>query len=199
MVFFSLSFLLVLSAILVISAQNPVHSVFFLILVFLTSAIFLFFLEVEFISLLFVLVYVGAIAVLFLFVVMMLDIKVTRAENDFFTYIPMGIFLGLIFFLEVFMTLHENFVPISPLDSQQIYTNWILNLDTISNIEVLGQLIYTYYFFYFLIAGIILLVAMVGAIVLTLNFKQKAKHQFVFKQILREKKNSIYYQIIYSF
>lgn len=193
MVFFSLSFLLVLSAILVISAQNPVHSVFFLILVFLTSAIFLFFLEVEFISLLFVLVYVGAIAVLFLFVVMMLDIKVTRAENDFFIYIPMGIFLGLIFFLEVFMTLHENFVPISPLDSQQIYTNWILNLDTISNIEVLGQLIYTYYFFYFLIAGIILLVAMVGAIVLTLNFKQKAKHQFVFKQILREKKNSIYF------
>jgi NADH-quinone oxidoreductase subunit J len=193
MVFFSLSFLLVLSAILVISAQNPVHSVFFLILVFLTSAIFLFLLEVEFISLLFVLVYVGAIAVLFLFVVMMLDIKVTRAENDFFIYIPMGIFLGLIFFLEVFMTLHENFVPISPLDSQQIYTNWILNLDTISNIEVLGQLIYTYYFFYFLIAGIILLVAMVGAIVLTLNFKQKAKHQFVFKQILREKKNSIYF------
>lgn len=123
----------------------------------------------------------------------MLDIKVTRAENDFFIYIPMGIFLGLIFFLEVFMTLHENFVPISPLDSQQIYTNWILNLDTISNIEVLGQLIYTYYFFYFLIAGIILLVAMVGAIVLTLNFKQKAKHQFVFKQILREKKNSIYF------
>lgn len=193
MVFFSLSFLLVLSAILVISAQNPVHSVFFLILVFLTSAIFLFLLEVEFISLLFVLVYVGAIAVLFLFVVMMLDIKVTRAENDFFVYVPMGIFLGLIFFLEVFMTLHENFVPISPLDSQQIYTNWILNLDTISNIEVLGQLIYTYYFFYFLIAGIILLVAMVGAIVLTLNFKQKAKHQFVFKQILREKKNSIYF------
>jgi len=193
MVFFSLSFLLILSAILVISAQNPVHSVFFLILVFLTSAIFLFLLEVEFISLLFVLVYVGAIAVLFLFVVMMLDIKVTRAENDFFIYIPMGIFLGLIFFLEVFMTLHENFVPISPLDSQQIYTNWILNLDTISNIEVLGQLIYTYYFFYFLIAGIILLVAMVGAIVLTLNFKQKAKHQFVFKQILREKKNSIYF------
>jgi NADH-quinone oxidoreductase subunit J len=193
MVFFSLSFLLVLSAILVISAQNPVHSVFFLILVFLTSAIFLFLLEVEFISLLFVLVYVGAIAVLFLFVVMMLDIKVTRAENDFFIYIPMGIFLGLIFFLEVFMTLHENFVPISPLDSQQIYTNWILNLDTISNIEVLGQLIYTYYFFYFLIAGIILLVAMVGAIVLTLNFKQKAKHQFVFRQILREKKNSIYF------
>jgi NADH-quinone oxidoreductase subunit J len=120
MVFFSLSFLLVISAILVISAQNPVHSVFFLILVFLTSAIFLFLLEVEFISLLFVLVYVGAIAVLFLFVVMMLDIKVTRAENDFFIYIPMGIFLGLIFFLEVFMTLHENFVPISPLDLQQI-------------------------------------------------------------------------------
>lgn len=192
MIFFSLSFLLVLSAVLVISVQNPVHSVFFLILVFLTSTIFLFLLEVEFISLLFCLVYVGAIAVLFLFVVMMLDIKVTRAENDFFVYLPMGIFLGLIFFLEVFMTLLENFVPISPLDSQQIYTNWILSLDTVTNVEVLGQLIYTYYFVYFLLAGIILLVAMVGAIVLTLNFRQKAKHQFVFKQLLREKKNSIY-------
>lgn len=165
---------------------------FFLVLVFLTSALLLFLLEIEFVSLLFVLVYVGAIAVLFLFVVMMLDIKVTKYENDFLIYLPIGSFLGIIFFLEVFLTFHENFVPFSPLTTRELYVNWLDSMDSLSNLEVLGQLLYTYYFFYFLIAGIILLLAMIGAIVLTLNFTQKAKHQFVFKQILREKRNSIY-------
>lgn len=192
MLFLFLSFLLILSAVLVISAQNPVHSVFFLVLVFLTSAFLLFLLEIEFISLLFVLVYVGAIAVLFLFVVMMLDIKITKYEKDFLMYVPLGSFLGMIFFLEVFLTLQESFISLDINESREIYTNWLLSIDSLTNIEVLGQLLYTYYFFYFLIAGIILLLAMVGAIVLTLNFTQKAKHQFVFKQILREKRNSIY-------
>lgn len=192
MTFLFLSLLLIMSAILVISAQNPVHSVFFLVLVFLTSAFLLFFLEIEFLSLLFVLVYVGAIAVLFLFVVMMLDIKITKHEKDFLVYLPMGSFLGIVFFLEVFLTLQDSFVSLEPVAYREIYINWLGSIDNITNIEVLGQLLYTYYFVYFLIAGIILLVAMVGAIVLTLNFTQKAKHQFVFKQILREKKNSIY-------
>lgn len=192
MLFYFLSFLLVFSAILVISAQNPVHSVFFLVLVFFTSAFLLFLLEVEFISLLFVLVYVGAIAVLFLFVVMMLDIKITKYEKDLLFYVPIGGFLGVIFLLEVFLGLQENLVPILPSDSREIYTNWLVIMDSLTNLDVLGQILYTYYFFYFLIAGIILLVAMVGAIVLTLNFTQKAKHQFVFRQILREKKNSMY-------
>ena len=192
MLFLFLSFLLILSAILVISAQNPVHSVFFLVLVFLTSAFLLFLLEIEFISLLFILVYVGAIAVLFLFVVMMLDIKITKYEKDFLIYLPMGLFLGIVFFLEIFLTFQENFVSILPIDGREVYTNWLFNIDNLSNVEVLGQILYTHYFFNFLIAGIILLLAMVGAIVLTLNFTQKAKHQFVFKQILREKKNSIY-------
>lgn len=192
MLFYFLSFLLVFSAILVISAQNPVHSVFFLVLVFFTSAFLLFLLEVEFISLLFVLVYVGAIAVLFLFVVMMLDIKITKYEKDLLFYLPIGGFLGIIFFLEVFLSLRENLVPLFPSSGREIYTNWLGIVDSLTNLDVLGQILYTYYFFYFLIAGIILLVAMVGAIVLTLNFTQKAKHQFVFRQILREKKNSIY-------
>jgi NADH-quinone oxidoreductase subunit J len=192
MLFLFLSFLLIFSAVLVISAQNPVHSVFFLVLVFLTSAFLLFLLEIEFISLLFILVYVGAIAVLFLFVVMMIDIKITKYEKDLLVYLPMGSFLGVIFFLEIFLTLQESFVSFLPLSSREIYIDWLNSFDSLSNIEVLGQLLYTYYFFYFLIAGIILLVAMVGAIVLTLSFTQKAKHQFVFKQILREKKNSIY-------
>jgi len=192
MLFYFLSFLLVFSAILVISAQNPVHSVFFLVLVFFTSAFLLFLLEVEFISLLFVLVYVGAIAVLFLFVVMMLDIKITKHEKDLLFYLPIGSFLGIIFLLEVFLSLQENLVPLLPSSGREIYTDWLAIVDSLTNLDVLGQILYTYYFFYFLIAGIILLVAMVGAIVLTLNFTQKAKHQFVFRQILREKKNSMY-------
>jgi NADH-quinone oxidoreductase subunit J len=192
MLFYFLSFLLVFSAILVISAQNPVHSVFFLVLVFFTSAFLLFLLEVEFISLLFVLVYVGAIAVLFLFVVMMLDIKITKYEKDLLFYLPIGSFLGIIFLLEVFLGLQENLVPLLPSSSREIYTDWLSIIDSLTNLAVLGQILYTYYFFYFLIAGIILLVAMVGAIVLTLNFTQKAKHQFVFRQILRQKKNSMY-------
>lgn len=192
MLFSFLSFLLVFSAILVISAQNPVHSVFFLVLVFFTSAFLLFLLEVEFVSLLFVLVYVGAIAVLFLFVVMMLDIKITKYEKDLLFYIPIGGFLGVIFFLEVFLSLQENLVPFLPSSGREIYTDWFSIIDSMTNLDVLGQILYTYYFFYFLIAGIILLLAMVGAIVLTLNFTQKAKHQFVFRQILREKKNSMY-------
>jgi len=192
MLFYFLSFLLVFSAILVISAQNPVHSVFFLALVFFTSAFLLFLLEVEFISLLFVLVYVGAIAVLFLFVVMMLDIKITKYEKDLLFYLPIGSFLGIIFLLEVFLGLQENLVPLLPSSSREIYTDWLGIVDSLTNLDVLGQILYTYYFFYFLIAGVILLVAMVGAIVLTLNFTQKAKHQFVFRQILRQKKNSMY-------
>jgi NADH:ubiquinone oxidoreductase subunit 6 (subunit J) len=192
MLFSFLSLLLIGSAILVISAQNPVHSVFFLVLVFLTSSFLLFFLEIEFISLLFILVYVGAIAVLFLFVVMMLDIKITKSESNFFFLVPLGIFFGVIFFSEVFLTLQHDFPPYLPSSSREIYFDWVNFVDQLTNLDVLGQLLYTYYFFYFLIAGIILLVAMVGAIVLTLQFTQKAKHQFVFKQILREKKNSIY-------
>jgi NADH:ubiquinone oxidoreductase subunit 6 (subunit J) len=123
---------------------------------------------------------------------MMLDIKITKYEKDLFFYIPMGGFLGIIFFLEVFLSLQENLVPFLPSSGREIYTNWLTVVDSLTNLDVLGQILYTYYFFYFLIAGIILLVAMVGAIVLTLNFTQKAKHQFVFRQILRDKKNSMY-------
>lgn len=122
----------------------------------------------------------------------MLDIKITKSENNFFFVVPMGIFFGIIFFLEVFLSLQQGFPPFLPSSSREIYFDWVNFADQLTNLDVLGQLLYTYYFFYFLIAGIILLVAMVGAIVLTLQFTQKAKHQFVFKQILREKKNSVY-------
>lgn len=183
---------MVLSSILVIRSENPVHSVFFLVLVFLTSALILFLLEIEFISLLFILVYVGAIAVLFLFVVMMLDIKISMLDKDYMIYLPLGLFLGFIFFFEIYLSLYQNFFPSANIVNSNIYMNWISSVDTLSNIETLGQLLYTYYFFYFLIAGIILLIPMIGAIVLTLNFSFKSKVQYEFAQILRNKRNSVY-------
>nr|YP_009579086.1 NADH dehydrogenase subunit 6 [Vischeria stellata]QBK36839.1 NADH dehydrogenase subunit 6 [Vischeria stellata] len=192
MLFNILSIIMVLSSILVIKSENSVHSVFFLVLVFLTSALILFLIEIEFISLLFILVYVGAIAVLFLFVVMMLDIKISMFDKDYMIYLPLGLFLGFIFFFEIYLSLYQNFFPSVNIVTSHIYTNWILSVDNISNIETLGQLLYTYYFFYFLIAGIILLIPMIGAIVLTLNFSFKSKVQFEFAQILRHKKNSVY-------
>jgi len=118
-------------------------------------------LEIEFISLMLVLVYVGAIAVLFLFVVMMLDIKVGEYKRDsLILYLPMALFLGMIFLSEIVLSIHLTFSG-SELVESSIYVNWLKVLDTLSDLEVLGQVLYTYYFLYFLLAGIILLVAMI--------------------------------------
>jgi NADH-quinone oxidoreductase subunit J len=192
MLFYLLSIVLIISALLVISSRNPIHSVLFLIVVFLVSSLLLFLLEIEFVSLMLILVYVGAIAVLFLFVVMMLDIKVTEHKRDsLILYLPMAIFLGLIFLSEIVLAIHTTFSSGESL-SFLSYTDWVRYLDSLSDLEVLGQVLYTYYFLYFLLAGIILLVAMIGAIVLTLKTSKQVKHQVVFKQVLREKKNSVY-------
>jgi NADH-quinone oxidoreductase subunit J len=186
--------LAVLSAGMVISIKNPVHSVLFLILTFIASAALLFLLEIEFISLIFIVVYVGAIAVLFLFVVMMLDIKITDSNRFFFKYFPIGSFLGFAFLVEVLLILTEN-LESSPysltwLENRTYTFEWMLSLDFITNVGVVGQVLYTYYFMYFLIAGIILLVAMVGAIVLTLVFNKSSKIQLLPRQIARSSANS---------
>jgi NADH-quinone oxidoreductase subunit J len=149
-------------------------------------------LEIEFISLMLVLVYIGAIAVLFLFVVMMLDIKVAEYKRDsLILYLPMAVFLGVIFLSEILLAVHTTFSA-NELLTFSCYVNWINLLDSLSDLEVLGQVLYTYYFLYFLFAGIILLVAMIGAIVLTLRPPKEVRNQVVFKQVLREKKNAVY-------
>ena len=152
--------LAILSATMVISIKNPVHSVLFLILSFISSAGLLFLLEIEFISLIFIVVYVGAIAVLFLFVVMMLDIKITDSNKFFFKYFPIGSFLGLTFFVEVLLVLTENLESNPYCDDNFFHVFWVSHLDFVTNINAVGQILYTYFFLYFLIAGIILLVAM---------------------------------------
>jgi len=182
-----------ISATMVISVKNPVHSVLFLILTFISSAGLLFLLEVEFISLIFIVVYVGAIAVLFLFVVMMLDIKISDSKREFLKYFPVGSFLGFAFLIEIFIILTEN-LDSSPYNqiAGNLYINWLEKVDYSTNIEALGQILYTYYFLYFLIAGIILLIAIIGAIVLTLTFNKKAKTQTIYKQVSRDFNNAIF-------
>jgi NADH:ubiquinone oxidoreductase subunit 6 (subunit J) len=145
----------------------------------------------DFFAMIFLVVYVGAIAVLFLFVVMMLNIKVEERQESVLRYIPVGGGLGLIFFLEVILSLDKEFIPLGQLSLKEEalnldYVHWALALTQKSGIEAVGQVIYTYYFYYFFLAGFILLVAMIGAILLTLYNDPKVKRQEVFEQNARE-------------
>ena len=159
-----------LSAIMVISARNPVHSVLFLILSFCSSSGLLILLEAEFMAMIFIVVYVGAIAVLFLFVVMMLNIKISEVIEEVYQYLPVGGFIGIIFFLEVVLIVDNDFVPlITSNGTSSDYIQWSGGIDAVSNLSSLGQVLYSYYALAFLMAGIILLVAMIGAIVLTMQ------------------------------
>jgi NADH-quinone oxidoreductase subunit J len=119
--FILFSSIIIIASIMVITMQNPVHSVLFLILSFIASSGLLFYLEVEFIPFIFIVVYVGAIAVLFLFVVMMLDIKITTVNKDFLKYFPVGSLIGLFFLVEVLDTLHKD-IPNLPIKNGNDYT-----------------------------------------------------------------------------
>jgi NADH-quinone oxidoreductase subunit J len=191
--FYIFAFVTILAAIMVITVVNPVHSVLFLVLVFLNAAGMLFVLQLEFIPLTFIIVYVGAIAILFLFVVMMLDIKVTSKSNDFFKYLPIGGLVGGLFIFEVLNTLNYSFIIPNKDNIVNTFTSWISTVDKVTNLEALGQLLYTYYFIYFLISGIILLVAMLGAIVLTLQFNKTVKNQLIFRQLSRNADSAVFF------
>ena len=192
-----------ISASMVIVSKNPIHSVIYLILVFCNATGLLILLQMEFIAMMFLIIYVGAIAVLFLFVVMMLNIKVNELHENWLRYLPVGGIIGVIFMLEIFLILDSDFIPLFGLDSQDLSacaqqwcalqkdhvspeSPWAALIDSITNIQSLGYLIYTYYFYYFLMASLILLVAMIGAIVLTMRKRRNAsKKQQYFKQIGR--------------
>jgi NADH-quinone oxidoreductase subunit J len=191
--FYIFSTLSVVSAIMVISARNPVHSVLFLILVFVNASALLLLIEAEFIAIIFIVVYVGAIAVLFLFVVMMLDIKITESTRDFYKYLPFGGIIGFVFFVEIFLVVSGELpAPTTGYILDNQYVDWKSQIDPITNIEALGQILYTYYFIYFLIAGLILLVAMVGAIVLTMQLNRQVRRQAVYRQVSRNFENAVF-------
>ena len=182
-----------LSAIMVISARNPVHSVLFLILSFCSSSGLLILLEAEFMAMIFIVVYVGAIAVLFLFVVMMLNIKISEVVEEIYQYLPVGGFIGVIFFLEVLLIVDNDFVPqISTQSQDSDYIEWTNGLDAVSNLSSLGQVLYSHYALTFLMAGIILLVAMIGAIVLTMQIRTTIRRQHIFQQVSRDADHAVY-------
>lgn len=174
----------------VIISKNPVHSILSLILVFFNAASLLIILGAEFLAMLFIIVYVGAVAVLFLFVIMMLNVKVTNLTTSIYRYLPISCLFGFIFFFEFLMLLHTDLVSINAdnlyLFQNNFVNNWFLSLIPISNVAVLGQLLYTYYSYPFILSGVILLVSMLGAISLTLHRRNDIKKQLIYKQIQRD-------------
>ncbi|MDD9336245.1 MAG: NADH-quinone oxidoreductase subunit J [Wolbachia sp.] len=165
----------ILSAICVIGAKNPVHSVLFLILTFVNSAVLFILLGAEFIAMMVLIVYIGAVVVLFLFVVMMLDINYIRLRQGFAKNCTIGVVFCAVFFLIIFFVIRSS----APNISSAIDHN-------VSNVKAIGDLLYTDYMYAFHLSGILLLVAIVGAIALTLQDKKKGvKKQNVLKQLMQ--------------
>jgi NADH-quinone oxidoreductase subunit J len=190
MLFFLFS---VISSFFTITAKNPVHSVLFLILTFLNCSAILFLFELEFIPLIFIIVYVGAVVILFLFVVMMLNIKISTKSDDFFKYFSIGTFIGSVFLVEILYSLGEAFfLIVSPLGSKPFFS-FYGNPETFNNLKNIGILLYTKYCVFFLLAGIALLVAMFGAIALTLRYQRVSREQNSFKQLSRNSFSSSFF------
>ena len=143
----------------------------------------------EFIGMIMAIVYVGAVAVLFLFVVMMLNVKISELEDELLQYLPVGGIIGLIFLFLIFFIIEGDFLSFDG-STSNIYLDWFQQVDVVSNIGTLGQVLYTDYFLYFLLAGVILLVAMVGAIVLTMSTRTSLRRQLIFQQVSRDFENS---------
>ncbi len=210
-------------AFMVIAARNPVHSVLYLILAFVNASGLFVMLGAEFLAMILIVVYVGAVAVLFLFVIMMLDVDFAELRQGFLQYLPLGALLGavavlflfVIMMLDVdFAELRQGFLQYLPLgallffifvlelggvvftwafvpDISQSLASPIQPLATVSNTAALGQVLYTRYIYFFQASGLVLLVAMVGAIVLTLRHKPNVKRQNVEEQVARTKATAI--------
>ncbi len=178
----------VASGVMVISARNPVHSVLFLILAFFNAAGLFVLMGAEFLAMILVVVYVGAVAVLFLFVVMMLDINFVELRQGFLQYLPIGALVGIVLLAELIAvlgawvmapeTVLATSLPIAPPDQ-------------VTNTQALGEVLYTKYIYLFQAAGLVLLVAMIGAIVLTLRQREGVRRQNIGEQVSRPREAAI--------
>ncbi|MCG6857391.1 MAG: NADH-quinone oxidoreductase subunit J [Salaquimonas sp.] len=186
--FYLFAIVTVASAFMVIAARNPVHSVLFLILAFVNSAGLFLLAGAEFLALLLIVVYVGAVAVLFLFVVMMLDVDFAELREGFLQYLPIGGLVAFIVLAELLMV--AGSWVLAPGAVAEVVQP-IPDMDHVSNIQALGDILYTKYIFFFQIAGLILLVAMIGAIVLTLRHKPDVKRQDISRQVARRPETAI--------
>jgi NADH-quinone oxidoreductase subunit J len=178
----------VASGVMVIGARNPVHSVLFLILAFFNSAGLFVLLGAEFLAMILVVVYVGAVAVLFLFVVMMLDINFSALREGFIRYLPIGALIGLILLAELVLVFGAWVV--SP-EVAQVALHPIPVTPEVTNARALGRILYTDYFYLFQTAGLILLVAMIGSIVLTLRQREGVRRQNIGAQLSRHRADTI--------
>ena len=178
----------VASAVMVISARNPVHSVLFLILAFFNSAGLFVLMGAEFLAMILVVVYVGAVAVLFLFVVMMLDINLARIREGFLQYLPIGGVIGLILLVELVLVIGGW--GLSPEAAAPASTP-MPPLSELSNTEAIGRVLYTEYAYLFQIAGLVLLVAMIGAIVLTHRVRPGVRKQRIGEQLARRREDAV--------
>ena len=185
--FYVFSLVAVLSALMVISARNPVHSVLFLILSFVNASGLFVLLGAEFLAMILVVVYVGAVAVLFLFVVMMLDINFVKLREGFLQYLPFGALLGIVLIIELgILFLTKSF---SENSLSKFVESPVMNEE--ENTKLIGQVLYTEYFYLFQISGLILLVAMVGSITLTLRDRGQVKRQNISQQNFLNANDSI--------
>ena len=190
-IFYIISFAGLLSALLVIVSVNPVHKVLFLALCFFFFSVILLLLGVEFIPILFIIIYIGAIAVLFLFVVMMLDIKLAHKNNDFVKFLPifiLSIFIVYLFFIGFFT---KDILSFN--DFNLIHGNWLNCIDNNTNIEILGKILFIDYYLYVLLSGIVLLLSLIGSIVLTLKFDSKTNYQIISEQISRDLNLAVFF------
>ncbi len=184
--FYLFAAITVASAVMVISARNPVHSVLFLILAFVNAAGLFVLMGAEFLAMILIVVYVGAVAVLFLFVVMMLDVDFAELREGFLSYLPVGALVGAVLLAELLVVVGA----------------WAIGPDVakgiaapipsgVTNTEALGLVLYTRYVYFFQSAGLILLVAMIGAIVLTLQHKPNVRRQSIASQVARNRATAI--------
>ncbi len=171
------------AGVMVISARNPVHSVLFLIVAFFNAAGLFVLMGAEFLAMILVVVYVGAVAVLFLFVVMMLDISFVELRQGFLQYLPIGGLVGLILLIELIMVLGAW---VAAPEAGSAASVPILPPGELTNTQALGEVLYTKYIYLFQAAGLILLVAMVGAIVLTLRQREGVRRQSIGAQVSRD-------------
>ena len=194
LVFYFFSFITIASSLMVISAKNTVHAVFFLILDFVSISCLFIMMGAEYLGMLTLIVYVGAVAVLFLFVVMMLNVNFKNLRTGFLSYLPFGTLIGVVMLTEIGLMIgtwkyKDSFIKTSEIKVSKNF----------SNTEALGNVLYTDFVHYFQISGLILLVAMVGAILLTFRKKDNLKRQDITKQVSREREDGVSLKEVASF
>ena len=185
----------ILSAVMVVASKNPVHSVLFLISAFIAAAGLFVLMGAEYLAMLLIVVYVGAVAVLFLFVVMMLDVNFVEMKQGFLQYLPIGGALALVVVFELILVVSVWAFPsdaeLARAHPAPTAAETVGNPDGPGNIEALGLILYTDYVHYFQIAGIVLLVAMIGAIILTFRMREGVKKQDPAKQVARRREEGV--------